>query len=180
MFIPLIRECHIYLIMHFCNSRMIIIPTYFVSWWEEVRVVFSKCPWVRDLLYESPIIYAEKFIFFQVTMQKFLFVNLRFYFYTLMILHSCNTLGIKSYLKSRDILIHDEEALSFGGNLSLKGREILANNCLMDAKFKEVDEGTYFIQWEFWTCIISAYDNLFLIWINIFMHRYFGNNKTKK
>lgn len=48
---------------------------------------------------------------------------------------------ITEYKKNRSILINETLNDSFGANLTLEGDEIPANECLMQAKFKEVDDG---------------------------------------
>ena len=48
---------------------------------------------------------------------------------------------IEDYVANRKMLMDSEDAIAFGGKLVLKGNEISANECLMKAKYKEVDEG---------------------------------------
>ena len=47
------------------------------------------------------------------------------------------------YWKSRAALLQAEENIAFGGDLNLGEDEILANDTLMSAKFKEIDEGSF-------------------------------------
>lgn len=56
-------------------------------------------------------------------------------------LYSSYGMSFKEYLKTRNDLIQEEKLLTFGANLKLEGDEIAANDCLMAAKFKEVDQG---------------------------------------
>lgn len=50
-------------------------------------------------------------------------------------------INLNSYeLKRREIL-KSEEDMAFGGTILLEGNEKLANDCLMTAKFREIDEG---------------------------------------
>lgn len=57
----------------------------------------------------------------------------------------CNCPTYCEYLEKRTELINEDHLNSFGASLELKGDEIPANKCLMTAKIKEVDEGTFFL-----------------------------------
>lgn len=45
------------------------------------------------------------------------------------------------YLQSRATLLHDEEVMGIGGNLTLDRNERIANQLLMDWKNKEIERG---------------------------------------
>ena len=51
--------------------------------------------------------------------------------------------GIQDYWTKRADLIQEEENLSFGGDLILSEDERLANQALMSAKIKEIEEGLF-------------------------------------
>ena len=72
---------------------------------------------------------------------RLVFPNIIFFIKILITLNVCNALPTKTYSQLRENLIEAEEKLSFGGSLKLRGDEIIANKCLMTAKFNEVDEG---------------------------------------
>lgn len=75
----------------------------------------------------------------------------------------CNALHLpeKSYSQLREELIREEKMLSFGSSLKLEGDEILANECLMAAKYKELDKGG----WNKFTmmCTIKRFEILYHI-----------------
>ncbi|XP_008216020.3 adenosine deaminase 2-like [Nasonia vitripennis] len=58
-------------------------------------------------------------------------------------LNYCNALHLpeKSFFQLREEIIREERMMSFGSSLKLQGDEILANECLMATKRKELDEG---------------------------------------
>lgn len=47
------------------------------------------------------------------------------------------------YESARQKIMISEEQMAFGGQLTLEQDEKLANQCLMTAKFQEVDEGLF-------------------------------------
>lgn len=57
----------------------------------------------------------------------------------------CDGKSFKDYLKTREDLIQEEKLMTFGAKLKLEGDEIAANDCLMAAKRKELDEGLLII-----------------------------------
>lgn len=50
-------------------------------------------------------------------------------------------IDLKNYESKRREILQFENGMAFGGSLVLEGDEKLANECLMTAKFKELNEG---------------------------------------
>lgn len=77
-------------------------------------------------------------------MRLFLSENLKD-FLCILYICLCGALPSKEYLKLRKDLIEEERSSSFGGKITLNKNELLANDCLMAAKRKEVDGGMFFL-----------------------------------